>query len=94
MDATWHCPRAQYAGSTQSFVLNVEPQEIPKHGSLVNVSGMRGERKRMRRERFGGGERGGKEGERKGRGRGEEGERRGRGEWHTRMQSSTKIDSF
>ena len=57
MDATWHCPRAQYAGSTQSFVLNVEPQEIPKHGSLVNVSGMRGERKRMRRERFGGRER-------------------------------------
>ena len=52
----WHCSRAQYAGGTQSFVLNVEPHETPKHGSLMNVSGMReGERKRMRRERSGGG---------------------------------------
>ena len=46
MDAARHCPRAQYAGSTQSFRKNVEPQEIPKHGSLINVSGIReGEKK-------------------------------------------------
>ena len=62
MDAARHCPRAQYAGSTQSFGKNVEPQEIPKHGSLMNVSGIReGERKRMKRERLKG-RRGGDEG--------------------------------
>ena len=62
MDAARHCPRAQYAGSTQSFGKNVEPQEILKHGSLMNVSGIReGERKRMKRERLRG-RRGGDEG--------------------------------
>ena len=46
MDAARHCPRVQYAGSTQSFGKNVEPQEIPKHGSLMNVSRIReGEKK-------------------------------------------------
>ena len=43
MDATWYSPHAhaQYAGSAQSFGMNLEPQEIPKHESLMNVSGMR-----------------------------------------------------
>ena len=48
MDATWYSPHAheQYAGSAQSFVMNLEPQETPKHESLMNVSGMReGEKK-------------------------------------------------
>ena len=41
---------------------NVEPQEIPKHGLLMNVSGIReGERKRMKRERLRG-RRGGDDG--------------------------------
>ena len=47
-------------------VVRVEPQGIPKHGLLMNVSGIRaGERKRMKKERLagkGGGEEGADEG--------------------------------
>ena len=56
-DATQHYLRAQYAGRTHAFVLNVETTGNIKHGPLMNVIGMReGERKRIRRERLGGGD--------------------------------------
>ena len=35
------CAQQQYTGSVPLFMLNVEPQKILKHRSLMNVNGMR-----------------------------------------------------
>ena len=56
------CTIRRCAVRRERAVVRIEPQEIPKHGLLMNVSGIRaGERKRMKKERLGG-----KEAERRG----------------------------
>ena len=46
--------RAAAAHRERAVTLNVEPQKILKHRSLMNVNGIREGRKGMRRERLGG----------------------------------------